>query len=190
MKNKQLQEEKGRNTQKSSPNEDDHSTHKSKVTSRQRSHSKDSNDGFTHPNMQSLFSQGDSKVVTQSESNNETNTTTHCNSPQNQMKNSSLDEHQNYKLENKLLNSTQPVMIDQILTGSELDLKSFMGENRNDPVVSSIELSLGTETRTPKVAANIFEAKHLMTIRKQIELNNQKNLGKSLSLCTCECYIY
>lgn len=106
------------------------------------------------------------------------------NSLRNQMKvisQRNKDEHQNCKLytDRKKTNpSTQPVVIDQILSGNELDLKSFIGENRSDPVVSSIEQSLGREIKKPKVAANIFEAKRLVKIRKQIELNNQKKLGK------------
>lgn len=74
---------------------------------------------------------------------------------------------------------SQPVVIDQILTGNELDLKTFIGENRDDPVVSSIEQTLAKNVvKKPKLAANIFEAKRLMRIRKQIELSNQKKIGK------------
>lgn len=72
-----------------------------------------------------------------------------------------------------------PVVIDQILTGNELDLKTFIGENRDDPVVSSIEQSLGVNVKKPKIAANIYEAKKMMKMRKQIELNNQKKIGNS-----------
>lgn len=191
---KHSEKHKMRSDSQRSSSKDDHSTHKDKSTPRQRSRSKDSNDGFTLPNVQRPFNQ--SNVVEQSSSNNESTTTHSSNKTekiaqtvaQSSARNdfdssmdlssvSSSDECQSSKTfpdHKKIV----PVVIDQILTGNELDLKTFIGENRDDPVVSSIEQSLGVNLKKPKMAANIFEAKKLMKIRKQIELSNQKKIGK------------
>lgn len=73
----------------------------------------------------------------------------------------------------------KPVVVDQILTGNELNLEMFIGENRNDPVVSSIERSLSTQVKKPKVADNIHEARKFMKLRKQIEREEQKKLEQA-----------
>lgn len=77
---------------------------------------------------------------------------------------------------------TKPVVVDQILAGNELNLEVFIGENRDDPVVSSIEQTLEQEVKKPKVAANIFEAKRLSKIRKEIERNKRKKLEQATVL--------
>lgn len=74
---------------------------------------------------------------------------------------------------------TKPVVVDQILTGNELNLATFIGENRNDPVVSSIERSLSNQVKRPKFADNIHEARKLMKLRKQIERDEQKKLEQA-----------
>lgn len=86
------------------------------------------------------------------------------------------------EVEEKFVMTTQPVCVDQILTGNELNLELFIGENRNDPVVSSIEQSLESNVKKPKLAANIFEARKLAKVRKEIERNNQKKLEKATVL--------
>lgn len=82
----------------------------------------------------------------------------------------------------KFVMVTQPVCVDQILTGKELNLELFIGENRNDPVVSSIEQSLEPTIKKPKLAANIFEARKLAKLRKEMELDEQKKVEKATVL--------
>lgn len=151
-----------------SSKQDDHFTHKGKLTSRQRSHSKDSNDGFTYPIKQnSNTNANQSNDQTYTEYSTETTST-------------APEDNHSATVSERILSETlasHPVVIDQILTGNELDLKSFIGENRADPVVSSIEKSLSTNDKKPKIAANIYEAKQLMKVRKQIELRVQKKIG-------------
>lgn len=76
---------------------------------------------------------------------------------------------------------TQPVVVDQILTGSELNLELFIGENRSDPVVSSIERTLSNQAKVkkPRVAANMFEARKLMKVRKQIKRKEEKQIEQA-----------
>lgn len=178
------QKKKNSNRERSSK-KDDHSTHKGKITSRQRSRSKDSNDGFTHSNIQSSSNH---YINDQSTSNNQTSNrtsehvTSHSTSEHttDELNRSvySLNANEYQQSKQEIIPSSQPVVIDQILTGNELDLTSFIGENRDDPVLSSIKQSLETKMKKPKMAENMFEAKKLMKIRKQIELSNQKKLGK------------
>lgn len=182
-----------KNSQKerSSSKNDDHSTHKSKVRIRQRSRSKDSNDGFTQTNIQRASSRNESNVGDQSTSNNQTNNksskeaekvTSHPdrsrgNTP-NELSLSVINTREYHHFKQEVIPNSQPVVIDQILTGNELDLTSFIGENQDDPVLSSIKQSLENKIKKPKVAENMLDAKRLSKIRKQIELSNQKKLGK------------
>lgn len=194
-KKKSLKNEKKSSKLKSRSEHQHSSCHKDKVTSRQRSRSKDSNDGFAHPNMQSSFS---CNIISQSTTNNQTdaNISNEDEPDSSQSRTNAIDpnfskdnlcpvsliENQSlrfYSENKKVIQNPQPVVIDQILAGNELDLNSFIGKNRYDPIVSSIEQSLGTREKVPKVAENLFEAKRLMKIRKQIELSNQKKLGRS-----------
>lgn len=86
----------------------------------------------------------------------------------------------NVQNEKKTMPQVQPIVIDQILTVGELDLKSFIGVNKNDPIVSSIGKSLEKKTKVPKMAANVFEARKLMKVRRKIEMTHQKKIGTKL----------
>lgn len=172
-KNKQQRVQKSRSISRTSK-KDDHFTHKGKATARQRSHSKDSNDGYTfpkkaeHSNMPNANQSQTSKEQASAQYSSETDNT----APTEAAVSEPL-------LSNNI--SSQPVVIDQILIGNELDLKSFIVENRADPIVSSIEEDIiATKAKKPKVAENIFEAKRLMKVRKQIELRYQKKIGNSV----------
>lgn len=154
-----------------SSKKDDHFTHKGKATARQRSHSKDSNDGFTYPNK---AEQSNVQNVNQSKSTNEQAYTQCSNEAAN------VEPTEAAASELHLCNNftSQPVVIDQILVGNDLDLKTFIVKNRDDPIVSSIEEDIkSTHAKKPKVAENIFEAKRLSKVRKQIELRYQKKIG-------------
>lgn len=177
-------EEKVKNTQKSqsvsrSSKKDDHFTHKGKATARQRSHSKDSNDGFTYPNKQNSHSDIQTININQSKSSNEQAYTQNSDE---------TTEAEPEDVSEPLVSTnitSHPVLIDRLLVGNDLDLKSFIVENRADPIVSSIaneieEDIISTNAKKPKVAENIFEAKRLMKIRKQIELRFQKKIGTIL----------
>lgn len=161
-----------------SSKKDDHFTHKEKATSRQRSHSKDSNDDFTYPNKPNSHNCIQNVNVDQSKSSDNQTQTQYSNDTTNT---NSGDNDGAFVSEPVLCNTmtSQPVVIDQILTSNELDLNTFIGDNRADPIVSSIEKSLSSSTKKPKVAANIFEAKRLMKIRKQIDLEHQKKIGNN-----------
>lgn len=179
-----------------SSDRDDHFTYKEKNNLRQRSHSKDSNDGSSFPKNQNSSSSLHEGIASRPTTTSNDNSRSQHSKDSSYVKSCSLSN-ESVKLRdfNRSLNhsevfadsdqiedhgeivSSQPVVIDQILTGNELDLKSFIGENRDDPVISSIEQSLITKVKKPKVAANIFEAKRLMKVRKQIELSVQKKIG-------------
>lgn len=153
---------------------DDHFTYKGKATARQRSHSKDSNDGFAllnkaeHSNMQNL---------NQSKSSSE-QTYTQCS---NEKANTEPTEATEELLTNNI--KSHPVVIDQMLIGNDLNLKTFIVENRDDPIVSSIEKDiLSTNKKKPKMADNIFEAKRLTKVRKKIDLQYQKRIGNVAEL--------
>lgn len=145
---------------------DDHFTYKGKATARQRSHSKDSNDGFTklpnkaeHSNMQNMNQSKSSNQQAYTECSNETANETVVVSEQ--------------------LLTNNPVVIDQILIGNDLDLKSFIVENRDDhPFVKNIEKDIiSTNKKKPKFAENCEDAKHLTKIRRAINLRHQKKIG-------------
>ncbi|XP_055307500.1 biorientation of chromosomes in cell division protein 1-like 1 [Sitodiplosis mosellana] len=155
-----------------SSRKDDHSTHKG-PTSRQRSRSKDSNDGC------GSSSHNESNINEQSTTNNRTN---NISSKESEHVTSQYSSSEDTYREQVIIPNSQPVVIDQILTGNELDLTSFIGENRDDPVLSSIKQTFEQKIMKPKVAANIAEAKRLTKIRKQIERCNQKKLEKATVL--------
>lgn len=182
--------EKRRSDPKLFSENDDHYTHREKAILRQRSKSKDSNDGFTRSNVNFVSSSSEqsksknpsSKRCTDNTEKNVSNSISKDNLKQwNSSPNLSRDHSKLYSdhtEDEKVLLLTQPVVIDQILHGNDLDLESFIGKNRNNPIVSSIEKSLSRKIKIPKMAENVFEAKRMMKIRKQIELSNQKRIGK------------
>lgn len=88
------------------------------------------------------------------------------------------------KNEEEFVLQTKPVVVDQILSGTELNLELFMGgqqQNLDDPVISQIERTLQSQNKVkkPKVADNYFEARKLQKVRKQIERGEQKQLEKA-----------
>lgn len=154
---------------------DDHSTHK--VTfSRQRSRSKDSNDRYgSSSNIENnIYDQ--STLNYRNNQNHSSEASEHVNNV-NELTCSNITEVR----EQVSFPNSQPVVIDQILTGKEFDLNSFIGDIRDDPILSSIKQTLKAQSNKPKVAANMIEAKRLMKIRKRIERVNQKSLGKFMS---------
>ncbi|XP_031637153.1 biorientation of chromosomes in cell division protein 1-like 1 [Contarinia nasturtii] len=197
---KTLKNDKNSSKQKDRTESHRSSCHKDKATSRQRSRSKDSNDGFAHPNVQGSFNCNETNIVNQGQTTaNSSNdgdhvtTTSEGTTNANDSKQSTdmldaVHENQPFELSHqyaeheKSMISNSPVVIDQILTGNELDLKSFIGDNRDDPIVSSIEQSLEIKEKKPKVADNFEDAKRMRKIRKQIELKNQKQIEKATVL--------
>lgn len=177
-------EEKERNSKKSqslsrSSKKDDHFTHKGKGTTRQRSHSKDSNDGYTFPNKMNY---SDTQNINQSKSSNEQAYTQYANE-------TAYAEPTEAAVAEPLLSNnitSQPVVIDQILIGNDLDLQSFINENRADPVVSSIEEEIMSVAKKPKVAFSVSEAKKLTKVRKQIELKQIKKIGNVIFVLRIE----
>lgn len=162
---------------------DDHFTHKGKPLGRQRSHSKDSNDGSTFTNAASSIKENSTDVEKQSTQNvsNENNSNVSQPGSERCMAKTSSSQNQRIVELNEIITPhQQPIVIDQILTVSELDLDTFIGENKDDPIVTSIEKTLESKLILPKTAANVFEAKKLTKIRRQIDLSNQKKIGKYL----------
>lgn len=165
-----------------SSKKDDHFTHKGKVNSRQRSHSKDSNDDFENKREWQQNSCGNNEPCGNNEVNQSKSSDDKRNNQQysSETTNTEPDDNEEAAVSEPFSGTvvtSHPIVIDQILTGSELDLKSFIGENRSDPIVSSIAKSLSTNAKKPKLAANISEAKRLMKVRKQIDLQYQKKIG-------------
>lgn len=200
-------------SQRSSSKKDDHFLYKEKCMPRQRSRSKDSNDGSSaHSSSQNLYSGSENNCVSQSTSNNQSankcptetqKIASHAiDSPQEVVSSNSNSNHKLPPVSEMRLNSashgkfdeiekpsssqnddfvltTQPVVVDQILTGNDLNLELFIGENRDDPVVSSIEQSLEHEVRKPKFAANFNEARKLAKVRKEIDRTRQKKIEQA-----------
>lgn len=159
-------------THRTSTKKDDHSSYRDKKTSRPRSRSKDSNDGYNNQKNKT------NNTTTQYGSYNQS-TLEHSNDNEASCSNSGNDvSGTEAKLCPEL--APQPVVIDKILSGHELDLKSFIDINRENPVISSINKSLNAREKCAKsrVAAKIFEVENPMKIRTQIELSNQKKFGK------------
>lgn len=212
-----------------SSKKDDHYTHKEKSTPRQRSRSKDSNDGnhrlpqsnvSLHSRQHSSTdrtasieqaeagsSTKDTQPITshtistphaESDAINSTNGPHALNSSseaealvsetqpdtdsRNQLAAVRPQTPTSNQEDEQFVMATQPVCVDQILTGKELNLEVFIDENRDDPVVSSIEQTLEPAIRKPKVAANIFEARKLSKKRKEMELDKQKKVEKATVL--------
>lgn len=81
--------------------------------------------------------------------------------------------------EGEFVLTTQPVVVDQILSGHELNLESFIDENRDNPLICSIERTLQAKVKKPKMAANIHEARKLMKVRKKIDREEQKKVEQA-----------
>lgn len=168
---------------------DDHASHKEKPTSRRRSRSKDSNDGsagqngvrnqnaptnIANANQHEQTNVQESDPVTPVEQQSETAT---CLSNTLKFVPPLFTDVMN----NELVDAPQPVVVDQILSGKELNLEVFIDENRDNPLVSSIEQTLinHAKVQKPKMAANIHEARKFMKIRKQINREEQKKLEQA-----------
>lgn len=85
--------------------------------------------------------------------------------------------------------ASAPVVVDQILIGNDINLEMLMEANSTpagemDPVMSMLQQSLSDDSemkiKKPKVASNIFEARKLMKVRKQMERDKKKRLEKLL----------
>lgn len=82
---------------------------------------------------------------------------------------------------------TTPVLVDQILTGKDFNLDMLINQKTidgaYDPVLKSIQETLladAPKIKKPKFASNLFEAKRLMKVRKQIERDEKKRVEKAL----------
>lgn len=186
---------------------DDHASHREKAPPRKRSRSKDSNDGSANFNngarngLASTKTARTDQTTTQGQQNSkeQQQTPTHSTAVMQLNECNSANEHRfacspsssNAAMndlpfavsvaENDFMLTTQPVVVDQILSGSELNLESFIDENRDNPLVSSIERTLANHAKVkkPKVAANIHEARKLMKLRKEMDRNEQKQLEQA-----------
>lgn len=175
---------------------DDHASHKGKLMSRKRSSSKDSNDGSANqpsgtfpPVIHHSASTDQTTTVTSHESGQshqqQTTSATHSSpcsaSSLNATTTHSFPPITTDVADNDFVLTTQPVVIDQILSGQELNLESFVDENRDNPLISTIEQTLADHARVkkPKVAANIHEARKLMKVRKRIDREEQKKLEQA-----------
>lgn len=176
---------------------DDHTSHKIKAMPRRRSRSKDSNDGSGNPSNGLRNAPNYSISTIQSTSNpaQESGTDQQISSEQQTMlmdlnavsateKASSTSNAATISVdaaENDFVFATQPVVVDQMLSGNELNLESFIDENRDNPIFSSIERTLAdhAKIKKPKIAANVYEARKLMKVRKQIDRDEQKKLEKA-----------
>lgn len=209
---------------RSSSKKDDHFLYKEK-TPRQRSRSKDSNDGSSaHSSSQNPFNGPENSCVSQSTSNNQSANKcsanesnekfgSHSSGGAQEVVSSNSSNHHKHSLivetkmsaatsttsttissidevekpsssqeDSDFVPKTRPmVVVDQILTGNELNLELFIGKNRDvDPIVSSIEQSLEPIVKKPKVAENFYEARKLMKVRKEIDRNNQKRVEQAM----------
>lgn len=178
---------------------DDHTSHKIKPMPRRRSRSKDSNEGSGNPSngLRNVPNFSTSTVQSTSNPAQESGTDQQNSSEQQTMLmdlnavsatakafSSSTSNATIISVdatENDFVLATQPVVVDQILSGNELNLESFIGENRDNPIFSSIERTLAdhAKMKKPKIAANIHEARKLMKVRKQIDREEQKKLEKA-----------
>lgn len=187
---------------------DDHASCKEKPIPRKRSRSKDSNDGSTKPSngLRNAFDPTNSTSTNQStsattqESGTDQQTTSEQQTTSRHLYPISTDKKSieticsSFSLnttatttaatdaeENDFVLTTQPVVVDQILSGNELNLESFIDEHRDNPLIASIERTLAdhAKVKKPKVAANFHEARKLMKLRKQIDREEQKKLEQA-----------
>lgn len=195
----------------SSSKKDDHESLKDKQPPRQRSRSKDSNDGTANSsngsssqpslNEPASANGSQSSADTQRADNNandQQKTSTQSSPVSQAMTCDELSSPNSPELipipskyvvdggdveddDEEFVMSTQPVVVDQILTSNELNLEQFIDVNRDDPIVSSMGESLNehAKIKRPKVAANIHEARKLMKVRKQIDRDEQKKIEKA-----------
>lgn len=92
--------------------------------------------------------------------------------------------------EDNFVPTSAPVVVDQILIGSDINLEMLMETNSEpvdeiNPVMSMLQKSMSEDDhqmniKKPKVASNIHEARKLMKVRKQIEREKKKRLEKLL----------
>lgn len=189
-----------RSTSTTSAKKDDHSSCKEKPSSRQRSRSKDSNDGSASgtPNNPESNAVTNSQTAANAQSgDNQTSEQQKISTNSSPISQSDSTEArdpspaysftippapiQDPEKDDDFVMTTQPIVVDQILAGGELNLEMFIDENRGESIVSSIEFTLADKAKIkkPKVAANIHEARKLMKIRKQIDREEQKKIEKA-----------
>lgn len=189
-------------------NDDDHSAYREKPIDRRRSTDRDSNDGQSNPGSSSSLNRAvDSASVSSTLSaKNSANTSPSMSADASQQaneKNAKTDEaKESYEMpsihdinhpmflqpnstesEEDFVLPTLPIVVDQILTGNEINLELLIGQKNIDPVLTTIQQSLvSSALKKPKVASNFFEAKRLMKVRKQMEREEKKRIEQAIVL--------
>lgn len=192
---------------KSKTMDDDHGPHHEKTVERRRSTDRDSDDGSgergsgkpSSTNQQTEVGSVNSAAITNSTSSSSfSSTASSCtdehekrettniqkNAADSNVHTSSTDSDDNF------VPTSAPVVVDQILIGNDINLEMLMETNNMlpgemDPVMASmLQQSLSDDSemkiKKPKVASNIFEARKLMKVRKQMERDKKKRLEKLL----------
>ncbi|KAG4080098.1 hypothetical protein HA402_008169 [Bradysia odoriphaga] len=182
--------------------DDDHAVHHEKSFDRRRSTDRDSDDGTmergkpTSSNRQ--VTTVNSSAITNSASSSSYSSASSCTddyekrgtasiqqiAADTNLNTSSTDSDDNF------VPTSTPVVVDQILIGNDINLEMLMETNNigttdeMDPVMSMMQQSLSDDVemkiKKPKVASNIFEARKLMKVRKQMEREQKKRLEKLL----------
>lgn len=191
-------------------NNDDHSAYREKPIDRRRSTDRDSNDGQSNPGSSSSINRAvdSASVGSTLSSKNSANTSPSMSAdaskqPTNET-NAKTDDAKviadempsihdvNHPMflqpnstesEEDFLLPTLPIVVDQILTGNEINLELLIGQNNIDPVLTTIQQSLVSSVlKKPKVASNFYEAKRLMKVRKQMERDEKKRIEQAMVL--------
>lgn len=175
------QSNKQRNTPQSSAKQDDHYTYRNKQMYRQRSHSKDSNDGFTKlTNLNSGNGGSNYLFVSDVELSNNNENTSCSNSEIASSAASQISSGthipKTIQDRNNIVLNSEPGSMDGILMGINQDLEPFTDGSRDKPV--SVQKS--PKLDKPTITSGIFGMEKMKKThkRKAIELNNHKNIGE------------
>lgn len=177
------QSNKQRNTTQSSAKQDDHYTYRNKQMYRQRSHSKDSNDGFTKSTNLNSGNGGSNNLFVSDVEHSSNNEKTSCSNSDIALSAASqisFGTHipKTIQDRNNIVLKSELESMDEILMGINQDLESFTDESWDKPV--SVQKPTRKELDKPTITSDIFEMDKMKKThkRKAIEINNHKNIGE------------
>lgn len=184
---------------KSKSIEDDHAPHHEKSNERRRSTDRDSDDGSadrgpTSTNQQPEVASVSSAAITNCASSSSfSSTASSCTDEPEKREATNIQQQADSNTtdsDDTFVPTSAPVVVDQILIGNDINLEMLMETNNMmtgdgmDPVMSMLQRSLSDDNemkiKKPKVASNIYEARKLMKVRKQMERDKKKRLEQLL----------
>ncbi|KAJ6639955.1 Biorientation of chromosomes in cell division protein 1 [Pseudolycoriella hygida] len=180
---------------KSKSIDDDHASHHDKPMERRRSTDRDSDDGSadrgsgrpTSSTNQQTDSGSVNAIANSTSSSSFSSTTSSCTDDHEKRERGAADYNvETTSPDDGFVPLSAPVLVDQFLVGNKIDLDMLMEATStpSDEIELMSHQSLPDENelkiKKPKVASNIYEARKLMKVRKQMEREEKKRLGKLL----------